>query len=198
MKLITLAKLKTLLPQPGTAHDALLTLLIEGYSLKVEQHLNRKLKKEARTQGFRGGSRAYWLPAYPIDSGEDFIVVEDGVTLTEDDDYFVDYTSGMVEFASRTTTRTPKPVVFTWTGGFVEEAVDVGEGQTETVIRVPESVELATYLQVNYVYRRRDKLGLDTVNLGNNLGSVGLQGLTGLVAEVRNLLHPERRFPSQL
>lgn len=196
MKLISLAETKTLLPQTGTAYDALITLIIEGNSALVEKHLNRYLKKQARTERYSGGSRYYWLPAFPVDPSAELVVVEDGVELVEEQDYAVNKTTGQIEFLVATTKRVPMPISITWTGGFDETTVGVSPNQ-ETVLVVPDAIRLATYLQTNYVYRRKDKLGLETVELGN-MGSVALQGVMSLIPEVKKLLESERRLPQSV
>lgn len=194
MRLIKVADLKILLTQTTSSFDALLGLLVNSYSAAFEQYLNRKLKKEERTQRFMGGGLQYQLPAYPVDPDAELLVIEDSSALDINEDFFIDYETGLIDFDFRITQRTARPLEITWTGGFpVAQTQEDGKD----VVIVNETIRAAMYMQVNYVFRRRDKLGLEAVNLGD-MGSVSVQGHMGLIPEVKQVLSGERRLPNFL
>lgn len=194
MRLITVAETKTLLAQTTSNFDALIGLLVDSYSVAFEKYLNRKLKKEERVQRFMGGGLQYQLPAYPVDPEAELLVSEDSSTLDLNEDYFIDYESGLIDFDRRITQRTSRPLEITWTGGFPAAG---SQEDGKDVLVVNDTIKAAIYMQVNYVFRRRDKLGLEAVNLGD-MGSMTVQGHMGLIPEVRQILSGERRLPSFL
>lgn len=183
MLLASLTNVKLFLEITHTTHDTLLTLLLTQISKRVETFLNRNMEKAERTQYFNAGRKYYFLPAYPIDSEATLTVTDDGTVQTVDDDYFVWHEDGMIEFDTTPTRTDPKQIAITWTGGYADADA------------VPADIQMATIMQVAFIFRRRKDIGLNSISLPD--GSISVNAPTELLPEVKAVLKSYRKTPGE-
>jgi len=194
--LISLEDAKTFLEIDNSSYDTLLTNLIVFVSDRIQTFLNRKLKKEERTQYFQAGRRRYYLSAYPVDITSTITVVVGEETKTEDEDYYIWDDIGVVEFREPTTYVGPKQVAVTYTGGYNATTITVsGSVQEIYLSTIPDSLKYACLLQVAFMFRRRRDIGLNSVSMPD--GSINVQSPTDLLPEVKNILKSYRKTPSE-
>ena len=186
MKLISLDNLKAFIEKTDNQHDAILTLIVEQVSQRLETALNRKLSKAARTEKFNGGRQRYYVSAYPIDLAQPLTVSVEGTTKTKDVDYWVEEESGLIEFWLETVYSKPMGVSVVYTGGY---AVD----GTTSVVAVPDDLKRACYMQCAFDFKRRKDLGLNSVTMPD--GSVSVESPAELLPEVKAIIKSQRKFP---
>lgn len=181
--------------------DAALELFLKMVSAEIETYLGRELTSEARTRNFDGGKYLYYLPAFPIDTGKDVTVTVNGTTMTENEDYYVDASAGLIEFKHTVPGRFGNPgilgathrdstnarphnsvapgvVEITWTGGYTKG--DKG------VLAVPDDIKFACIMQTNYIFKNRDLVGRTSVTMPD--GTINNSQTSGLIREVRQKL----------
>lgn len=198
MRLVSATDLKALMELEGTNYNTIMGFLADGASTDIETYLNRELKKEARTKNFQGGSRHYWLPAYPVDSVATLTVIEDDITLVKDEDFFIDYDSGQIEFLNEVSKREPNILKITWTGGYAATSITDADSKTVDVLAVPDSIKMAMFIQTSYLFRRRKSYGIEVLQM-RGLGSTqSIEGMRGLVPEAKRVIQKERRLPDHL
>jgi hypothetical protein len=180
MQLASVSDTKAFLEISSATHDTLLDTLLTQISKRVETFLNRELEKKARTAYFNAGRSKYFLPAYPIDSSVGLVVTVDGVAQVYEDNYYVWFDDGYVEFSITPSYTKPRGVVIGWTGGYA--AADV-----------PADIQMATIMQVSFVFRRRKDIGLSSISLPD--GSIGVNAPTELLPEVKSVLKSYRKTP---
>jgi hypothetical protein len=185
IKLVSLATVKELLEiSAETRFDTLLTSLIEGISKQFETYLNRKLKKEARTKYFDTGLSVYSLEAYPVDLTQSFIITLNDVSVTINDDFYLDEDIGLIEFIGGTGTSWPRGLKVVYTGGYTE---------TTEVLAVPDDLKHACKEQVAFEFRRRKDLGLASVSMPD--GSISVHQPAEWLSNVEETLKSYRRIP---
>ena len=182
MKLAPVADLKTFLDLTVATYDTFLGTLLDQVSLRIENFLNRKMEKVARSVYFNAGRRTYHLPAYPIDLTAALSVTYDGTAQTINDDYWVWEDEGLIEFQSPLSYSEPKQVLIAWTGGYAA---------TENI---PSDVQMAVIMQAAFVFRRRKDIGVSSISLPD--GSLSVNVPLKLLSEVENMLRPYRRTAS--
>lgn len=202
MKIISTQTLKDFLEKTDTKHDVLLDTLIKFYSKRIETFMNRELKYGLREMYFNAGRRKFTLPAYPIDvnvtPGDTGLAVYDcGVLQLKDSWYWVWASEGIVEFYAEPMYIQPRQLKFIWTGGYREVTVN---GETyftdmNPAFLFPDDVKLATMVQCAYVFRRRNDIGLQSVNMPDGTISKILDKSSDLIPMVKNMLMPHRRIP---
>lgn len=158
MRLASTTDLKIFLEKTDSDHDLLLGLILDSISSSIESYTSRKFEKVSRTEYFNAGGDIFQLRAFPIDSAIATVVVVDSTTQTVNDDYYIYYDEGYIEFPSYTTKTDPKEVVITYTGGY---SWTVGSGR----INVPDDLMFATLFQAAYVFRNRKNLGMASLSL---------------------------------
>ncbi len=94
--IVTLQEMKAFLEESGTGHDSQLETLINGISDLFETEFSRSLKEATYTDKYLNGSglRHLLIPNYPVISIS--VITEDGQSLTENEDFFVDYDWGIL------------------------------------------------------------------------------------------------------
>jgi hypothetical protein len=177
--------MKVFLDKTDTTHDALLDVIIDQVSARIETELNRKLTKQVRTEFFNGGMRYYYLSAYPIDSGTLPVIKVDGTTKTKDSDYWVWDEEGLIQFQTAPSASKPQIVEITWTGGYTE---------TAGVLSVPDDLARAALMQGSFDFRRRIDLGSSSVGMPD--GSVSVQSPASLLDEVKKIIQTYRKVPT--
>ena len=187
MLLVSVDDVKTFLEKSDTdtTHDALIGLIIEYVSGRIEEFLNRNLSKEYRTSTFDAKRRKFYLSAYPIEVGSSVTVTLDTDEQTEDEDFFVWYDKGLVEFAFQPAYIEPKQVSISWIGGYAVTTVSVASTSKNILADVPDGIKFAALLQSVFVYRTRLHVGDSSVTLPNG----GMNTFLGdLLPEVKNIL----------
>lgn len=184
MKLCSVADLKVYLEKPDNQQDTLLGMIIDQVSQRIETALNRKLTKVARTEKFNGGRRLYYVAAYPIDEALALTVVVEGVSKVKDTDFFVEPTSGLIEFWLETVFTKPRGVVITYTGGFATDT-------PTQLVSAPDDLKRAALLQAAFDFRRRKDIGLSSVTMPD--GSVAVESPASLLPEVKSILKAYRK-----
>lgn len=186
MKLISLSDLKSWLGKVDTVHDVELGLLIDHVSARIETALNRNLKKEQRIVYFNAGRRHYWVDAYPIDAVAAITVEVDGTVKVKDSDYYVWEKEGLIEFQTATSYSKPKQVKITWTGGYTE---------TAGTLAVPDDLKKACLMQCAFEFRRRNDIGLSSINIPD--GSISVLSPAKLLPEVEAIIAGYRKLPTE-
>jgi hypothetical protein len=181
MQLASVDDVKYFLEKTDSDHDTLLDLLLTNVSARIEQFLNRKMHKEARTEYFSAGRSIIYLPAYPIDLSAALSVIDSTETLTINDDYYVWEDEGKIEFYSVPLYVEPKQITITWTGGYL------------TYATVPAAIQHAVILQTSLIFKRRQNIGNSGVSLPD--GSISMMVTESLLPEVKDILKSYRRIP---
>ena len=178
-----------------TTYDSIIVTIIKHVSDRIQTFLNRKLLKEERTQYFQAGRTNYFLDSYPIDSTASLTVVVDETTQTINDDYWVWYDSGTLQFDYATSYIEPKQISITYTGGYAATETSIGVGSTETVLlTVPDSLSYACIMQSAFTFRRRKDVGVSSLSMPD--GSVNTMFAADLLPEVRHTLMQHRKLPT--
>lgn len=186
MKLISLSDLKSWLGKADTVHDVELGMLIDQVSARIETALNRSLRKEQRIVFFNAGRRHYWVDAYPIDAAAAITVEVDGSAKTKDSDFYIWEKDGVIEFQTTLSWSKPKQVKITWTGGYVE---------TAGVLAVPDDMKKACLMQCAFEFRRRNDIGLSSINMPD--GSISVLSPAKLLPEVEAIIANYRKLPTE-
>lgn len=186
MRLISLDDVKKFLEKEtsDSKHDALLQMVIEHVSQRLETAMNRELKEEERTEYFPAGGKVFSLPAYPVDLSQTLTVKVWGAEKTKDVDFYINPKTGVIEFFSSTGTPRPGQVEVTWTGGYEEKA---------EVLEVPDDMARACLMQVVFEFKNRDSLGYSSVSMPD--GSVAVYRPAELLPEVKAICRQYRRIP---
>lgn len=133
--LVTLADVKTFLGlQNISTSDAILEIVIEAVSASIANESFPDFKSATHTaEKYDGTGKSYlYLDHYPVTAMT--TVVEDGVTLVKDTDYFVDMDEGLLEKAryswpgydsQAVWTTSKQGVVVTYTAGYATVPADV-------------------------------------------------------------------------
>jgi len=133
--LVTLADVKTFLGiQNISTSDAILEIVIEAVSASIVNEAFPDLKSATYTaEKYDGTGKSYlYLDHYPVTAMT--TVVEDGVTLVKDTDYFVDMDEGLLEKAryswpgydsQAVWTTSKQGVVVTYTAGYATVPADI-------------------------------------------------------------------------
>lgn len=167
------------------SHSSLLKNLQEGITKRFETYMGREFEKKERTEKFDGGTPYFQLKAFPIDTGETITVTEDGITLVENDDYYVRAEEGVIEFGREASETYPLNIVITYTGGYTIAS---------EVIAVPDDLKRACVYQTAFEFRRRKDLGASAVNMGD--GSMSISKPTELLKDVKLTLDSYRLIRS--
>jgi len=183
MKLASLSELKTHLEITDSNFDSLLTQILSHVSQAAERYLNRKLKKQERTEYFDSGVGVVCLSAYPVDEESDLTVKIWGSEKTKDVDYYLYPDIGVIQFTSGTGSEYPRKIEITYTGGYEE---------SDGVIQVPDDIKHAVILQAAYEFLRRRDFGLSSVALPD--GSISVSEPANLLPEVKRILDQHRRI----
>lgn len=186
IQLITVAELKSFIDKSDSNDDTLLTSIIQYVSKEFEVYCNRFFKKDQRSKYYDAGNRFFNLTAWPIDSTTTFTVTYDSDVQTINDDYFVWYDEGVVEFYETPTRSEPKQVYITWTGGYTE---------TSSVLAVPDDLKFACVMQCAFVYARRRTLGLSGINSPD--GRIQVLSTANLLPDVIKILNRYKHYAVQ-
>jgi hypothetical protein len=184
MNLTTRAVIKEFLEiaEATTTFDALIDSLLVMVSKRFETYCNRSFESLSRTQKFNAGRRHYFLPAYPVSESPAPVITYDGDVQVENDDYYVYYSEGWIEFYLEPVRTEPQQVTITWTGGY-------------TVDNIPQDLQYACMMQVAFVFRRRKDLGVSSVSLPD--GSISINSPADLLPEVKHVLKSYRKAPGE-
>jgi len=174
----------------GSDIDALLAELVSLYSARFLSVLGRLAEKTERVVDLdvRARQTIFSLPAYPIDTGETFTLVNDpnrsftGAAVSSSN-YVVKADLGA--FVLDVPELVPGYGVLrvTYTGGMGADAASIAAA-------FPEIAELLA-IQVAHHLQRRETLGATNVSGGD--GNVGFPGTLNLLPMVRQGLAPYRR-----
>ncbi|HQG81820.1 MAG TPA: hypothetical protein PLU14_00295 [Caldisericia bacterium] len=194
--LTTKTVVKSLLeiPSTETINDSLLDVFIAFNSNRIETFLNRNLLKKERTEYFSSGRRLFYVSAFPIDSTATLTVSYSDSALTENEDYYVWYDEGVIEFFTEFTETRPKEVSITYTGGFssLETLTVTGFATVFDVVGVPPIISIACARQTAFDFMRRRDTGI--VSLNTRDGSFSTL-FVDLLPDVKQALLPFRRTP---
>lgn len=195
MDLTTAARVKAHLELTTSVGDALIGQLIPAVSSAVERYLGYSraggAQKAARTETYDvcEGDSVIWLRSFPVDLAASFTVknVVDrnfaAATAVDDDLYSVDATLGRIVFDRWGLVAGPNVLQVAYTAG-----LDTTPGGVVT--NYPD-VATAVDLQVAFLYKRKDTLGLGSFSAEG--GSVSFLNPDGLLKEVKTILDPLRR-----
>ena len=193
MLLTSVSDVKLFLEKTDTSHDALLSMIVEYVSDRIEKFLNRNLKKEYRTQYFnvQAKKKRYFLDSYPIDTSATITITLDSQAQVIDEDFYVWHNDGIIEFDYYPSYIEPKQIIMSWLGGYAATTITVAGEVKEILEDIPDTIKLAVVLQSAYVFRNRLNLGATAVTLPN--GSV--QGIFSgdLLPEVKSMLQMYRK-----
>ncbi len=188
MLLESLANIKAFMEfdtQLGTTYDALLTTLIQGTSEYFQTYTGRLFESAARTVYFDGGRRIYLLNAFPISSSTVPVITVNGESQVENDDYYVDYDNGLIEFAYKIPSG-QKIVKIIYTGGYTS---------TDSVVAVPSDLKLALTWQVVEEFNRRKSPGSSSISMPD--GSRSYTGALELLPQVKDTLDRYKAVANQ-
>lgn len=189
MYLVAVPRIKQFLEIANNDQDPLLSLLTQYYSARIQTYLRRKLEKAERVIVFNGGKKIYALPAYPVDTVTKPVVKIADVLQEEDNNYYVWYDRGVIEFPYPPNINEPKILEVTWTGGYAlidDSSVDDGS------LAVPEDIRLACMMQVAFVFKRKRDLGITSITMPD--GSISTQYAGALLPEVIDILKSYRNM----
>jgi hypothetical protein len=163
---------------PPNAHDALLELLIEGYSAAIDRHTGRTLARATYTNEKYVGNGRQWLKLrhWPIVSVAS-VTVDGSALLSTDYDISADdgmlfrengWTGGAIALGGLLDDPHPAGVRYniqvTYTAGYVTP----NQAAEPTPVRtLPFDLELAVVKLVTAEYKLRDKQGLGTHTQGD-------------------------------
>jgi hypothetical protein len=77
-----------------------------------------------------------------------------------------------------------------WTGGY--DVITDSDLTSEGTIDCDEDIKLATYMQISYMYKRRNELGLTSVSISGGF-TIGKIPPIELLTEVKDMLYHCRR-----
>lgn len=196
--LISVEEAKSFLEIDATVitYDSLLGNLIKYISDRFQLYLNRRLKKESRTDYFTAGKRKYYVDAYPMDSTVTPTVLLDNETQVINEDFYVRNDCGLFEFDFKTSYLEPNQIAITWTGGYTATSTVVG-GNTvsDILLDVPDALKYACLLQTAFMFRRRKDVGLTSISMPD--GSISSMTPTELLPEVKKILNHYRKTPME-
>lgn len=199
--LTTVARQKAFLSENTTAYDSLIESLINSASSVIETYLDRKLARAARTNEEYSGSGGptLHLSAYPVDSSQTFSLGvrdsyanESSWSTIDSEDYFVDYTAGMVKKVSGVFAKEPYHYRVTYTAGYyLPQDNDFGTTESKDL---PTDIELACWLLVSKIHNqmRRQGSGVSSVSLEG--ASVQLQQNLLLDSQIKSLLDEHKNL----
>jgi len=174
--------------------DVLLANFIKNISDRIQMYLNRRLKKESRTDYFNAGRKKYYLDAFPVDSTITPTIVLDDIPQVINDDFYLWPDSGLIEFEFKTSYIEPRQISVAWTGGYAATSTVVGGSLVNDILLdVPDSLKYACTLQVAYMFRRRKDIGLTSISMPD--GSISSLTPTDLLPEVKKILNHFRKVP---
>ena len=129
MKLASLNDIILLGSFPDNFDKNLLLLYLDCVSADIEEFCNRTFTYDAVTEYFTADStNEVVLNYYPVDSSADFTLStnECGTweELTEDEDYWVNYTDGIVTFKNKVYAYEPNNIKVEYSGGYDEISIN--------------------------------------------------------------------------
>jgi hypothetical protein len=195
-KLITVESLKTFAEIRDTHTDALLSIIVDTMSARIQTYLNRNLEHAQYTEYYEAGSgrRKWYLSAYPItvDSTHTFVLTDNGSTLTKDSDFYLREDEGLLEIDMSPIFIVPKQIKVVYYGGY--EVIDDSTSINDGALDIPEDMRLAVYLQCSYMFKRRNDLGLTAISISGGF-SVAKMPPVELLPDVKSMLRYFRRVP---
>lgn len=180
MSLTTLATAKGFLgiPDATTEYDDRVNRLIGAASGAIEKRCNRTFDIVTYTEFFDGRSQnEVLLSSFPVTSVTSVHVSTDrtfdATTLVDTADYFVDTECGLVRFHNARLPRGSKNVQVIYEAGYAT---------------VPQDLEYACLMYIQYLYNHRDDQRVGVDNKGKSQENVTY--IHGMPADVKELLEP--------
>lgn len=195
MDFTTATRVKKHLELTTAVGDALLAQLIPAVSLQVEKYLGFSrpggalTAERTETHDVHPGDGLIWLRSWPVDLEEDFEVKNAfdrdfaAAEVIDAELYHVDAEVGRLAFDRYGLIPGPGALQVVYTAGFGADADDV--------VELYPDVATAVDLQVAFLYKRKDTLGLSSFSAEG--GSVSFLNPEGLLPQARALLDGFRR-----
>lgn len=192
--LTTVARVKALLNNAHSTFDTLFAQLIRFYSARFEKELGRSIETTERTEQYdiETGQSVVVLRAFPVI--EVASVVNDGSRQFDGDAldsslFYVNGDRGLIEFDGVDLVPGPGVLRVTYTAGMTDEGAT---DPTASFIENYPDIAQAMDLQVAEVYRRKDRLGANSMSFQG--GGVGYESAVKLLPEVERTLAFHRRY----
>jgi len=199
-KATSTTRVKNLLDITSSSQDTVLERMIEATSQRIEQFIDRPLKREARTEEYtiKPRQRVLFLRAYPLTQQSDVASVKvstswdfSSVTAVNSNDYHVDLETGMLHFnffpinnyMGNNMAAAPNAIQVTYTGGLAAAEADVPTNYP--------AIAWACETQVIAMWRRRDDPGRKTTKIDQY--SAEFEAPLQFLPDVREALMPYRR-----
>ncbi len=199
MKLITVDGLKAFAEirdtSVGTA--TLLDIIVTSVSARIQTYLNRNLTLANYTEHFNAGygRKKFYVSAYPIviDNDRPFILTDNGSQMTLNSDFFLREDEGLIEMNTAPVFIVPNQIKVVYYGGYpiIDDSTSLNDG----TLAVPDDIKLAVYMQCSYMYKRRNDLGLTSINIGGGGFSIAKMPAVELLPEVKSILRNFRHVP---
>ena len=171
--LVTLDEVKEYLEIDTSEDDDFLLALINSCSKLILSYLQRGLTVEDNEEKeYVVGISNYFLRSYPVIELTSITV--DDSSLTEDDDYYLDYRTGKITFVTRVTGE----LYVRYRSGFPQ---------------IPEPVRLACKKLVSTFYNFRAKEGYARRQIVSYVESFDLESKHNVFREIKPLLDPFRK-----
>ena len=199
MKLITVEGLKSFaeIRDSAAATTTLLGIIVDATSARIQTHLNRNLTLAQYTEYFEAGfsRRKFYASAYPIviSANQPFVLTDNGTVLTIDDDFYLRQEDGLIEIDLAPIFVVPRQIKAVYYGGY--DVVDDSTSLNDGALDVPDDMRLAAYMQCSYMYKRRNDLGLTSINIGGGGFSIAKMPAVELLPDVKAILRNFRRVP---
>lgn len=205
--LANLATLKAwLLPSSLTAgadYDTQIAAIGKGVALALERYCNRHFARTVNDIFECPADRLHVvLPRFPIEAAPTIDLRDDlttGYVAQTYNDLVIDHNlaAGLIKFGAWAGASTSR-LKFTYTGGLWWEQLEPADqgyptAQPTGSTAVPDDILLAWRLQCEFVWKQRDKLGL---NIGEKVDNVFLGALSriAIFEGVKEILRPHIRY----
>ena len=186
--LVTLSEVKRYLGKTTDEDSPILERIIDNVSREFNAYTDRTLVAFSHTNIYfdGNGKEIMWLPNYPVISGNNTAIYEDGTLLTEgaNNDYLMYADTGELYRVNNTWYYGPKKIKITYIAGYV----CTGANST-----LPEDLRMAALKQIAYEfshYQRKD-WGQDSITYPDGSRSMTQQGL---LKDVQVVLDAYRRY----
>ncbi len=152
MDLTTLARVKALAKDAGTANDVFYAQAISGISAAMEREIDRFAERKERTEKFfpDGSRRKFFLAGVPVTA---IAEIKNGGSVIAADGYRFDRETGMVEFLSGPVETWDGPLEVKYTGGLAVDTAALVASGSEYL-----DLALACEKEVLSLWQRKDQL----------------------------------------
>ena len=200
----TLLEMKSILGISDTEDDSALELWMNSIQGRFDSYCERQfLYSASTTETFDGYTRALGVRVWPIEAVSSIVIDADqdwdNVAALEMDDYRVNYERGLIYYGTAGV-RWPgavQSIRVIYSGGMLKSDTTAASSYVRASDR--ETLRRAMFLQMNFEWRNRTRLGMNEIRHDGASAQIGaqvqmlLQGRT-LLPEVESCLLPLKRM----